>query len=136
MRTSRFTAPLVVAALASLPGLASANCYSMYDGQNRLVFQSTVAPIDLSTRISDSMRARYPGAFLVILPDDTDCLEYRSGSTVSPRFDAGSPANAGANDTDKVFQAPLLRGAAAPIDSIAGANAIRTGNTLNVRRTP
>ena len=44
-------APLV--ALAALPTASAANCYSVYDTQNRLVFQSTVTPIDLSGRISD-----------------------------------------------------------------------------------
>ena len=136
MCTTRLSLTLPFAALLALPAVASANCYSMYDGQNRLTFQSTIAPVDLSTRISDSMRARFPGNFLVILPDDSDCLEFRSGSTVSPRFDAGTGSGQGAaSENDKVFQAPLLRGAAAPIDSIAGGATSGSGNTLNVRRS-
>ncbi len=132
MRTIRLSILLPAAALFALPVLASANCYSVYDGQNRLTFQSTVAPVDLSERISDAMRARFPGHFLVILPDDSDCVEYRSGSTVTPRFDAG------AGDRNKTFEAPLLRGAKAPIDSLdagsASRESVRTGNALNVRR--
>jgi hypothetical protein len=132
MRTLRLSILLPAAALIALPMLASANCYSVYDGQNRLTFQSSVAPIDLSERISDAMKAHFPGRFLVILPDDSDCVEFRSGSTVSPRFDAG------AGDRDKTFEAPLLRGAKAPIDSLAsgstGRESVRTGNALNVRR--
>jgi hypothetical protein len=130
---------LPVAVLLALPTLASANCYSIYDGHNQLRFQSTIAPIDLSSRISDAMRARFPGGFLVILPDDSDCLEFRSGPTVSPRFDAGTGSGQGTGgDRDNVFEAPILRSAPAPVDSAALGTAtrdtVRTGNSLNVRR--
>ena len=133
MRTFRLSILLPAVALITLPTLAAAaNCYSVYDGQNRLTFQSTVAPVDLSARISDAMRARFPGHFLVILPDDADCVEYRSGPTVSPRFDPN------AADRDRTFEAPLLRGAKAPIDSLETSStareSVRTGNALNVRR--
>ena len=141
MRTTRLSTLLPVAALLALPTLASANCYSIYDGQNRLVFQSTVAPIDLSTRISDAMRARFPGNFLVIMTDDSDCLEFRSGPTTSPRFDSGTGSGMGAtSDPKETFDAPLLRGARAPVDSIATSNAnatreaVRSGNALNIKR--
>ena len=71
MRTTRL--PTLVRRsppLLLLPSLASANCYSIYDAKNRLAFQSTVAPVDLSTRISESMRARFPGGHLIMIPDD------------------------------------------------------------------
>jgi hypothetical protein len=140
MRTTRLPILLTVAALLALPAIASANCYSIYDGQNRLTFQSTVAPIDLSARISDAMRNRFPGSYLVILPDEADCLEFRSGPIVSPRFDAGTGSGQGTGgDRDRTYEAPLLRGARAPIDSAAlGASSrdsVRSGNALNVRRT-
>ncbi len=139
MRTTRLSYLLPIAALLALPTLASASCYSIYDAQNHLTFQSTIAPIDLSTRISDAMRARFPGGFLVILPDDSDCLEFRSGSSVSPRFDAGTGSGQGTvSDRDRTFEAPLLRSAPAPIDSAALGNSprdsVRTGNSLNIRR--
>ncbi len=141
MRTTRLSTLLPVAALLALPTLASANCYSIYDGQNRLVFQSTVAPIDLSARISDAMRARFPGSFLVMLPVDADCLEFRSGPTTSPRFDSGTGSGMGAtNDPKETFEPPLLRGARTPGDGAAQSNAIatreavRSGNALNIKR--
>ena len=65
MRTTRLSALLPLGALLALPTLAGANCYSVYDAQNRLAFQSTVAPIDLSARISDGMRSRFPGGFFI-----------------------------------------------------------------------
>jgi len=142
MRTTRLSTLLPVAALLALPTLASANCYSIYDGQNRLVFQSTVAPIDLSARISDAMRARFPGSFLVMLPVDSDCLEFRSGPTVSPRFDSATGSRMGtANDPKQTLEPPLLRGARAPGDGVAQSNAIatreavRSGNALNIKRS-
>jgi hypothetical protein len=107
MRTTQALLPL--AALLALPSVAgAANCYSIYDAQNRLAFQSTVAPVDLSTRISQSMREAYPGGFLIIVPDDADCREFRTGPTVSPRFETSKAPVA----REQVLEAPLLRGAA------------------------
>jgi hypothetical protein len=142
MRTTRLSLLLPFAALVALPTMAAANCYSIYDAQNRLSFQSTIAPIDLSTRISDSMRARFPGSFLVILPDDSDCREFRSGPTISPRFDSGTGSGMGsANDPKETLEPPLLSGARAPGDTAASRNAIatreaaRSGNALNIKRS-
>lgn len=133
MRTSRLHS-LAVAALLAVPGLASANCYSMYDAKNQLTFQSTVAPIDLSERISNAMRARFPGAFLVVIPDESDCREFRTGPTTSPRFDATNTTQAAPRE---VLEAPILRGAAAPVtgsDGSASRGTVRSGTNLNVRR--
>jgi hypothetical protein len=113
---------LSLAALLALPGVAgAANCYSVYNAKNQLAFQSTVPPVDLSQRISQSMRDSYPGGFLVIVPDDSDCREFRTGSTVSPRFENGK-ANA---SREQVYEAPLLRGAATAGSSDAGGTAPR-----------
>ena len=142
MRTTRLSILLPFAALLALPTMAAANCYSIYDAQNRLAFQSTVAPIDLSARISDAMRARFPGAYLVMLPGDADCLEFRSGPTVSPRFDSGTGSGVSSGgDPNQTLEPPLLRGARAPGEGSATSNAIatreaaRSGNALNVKRS-
>ena len=74
----RTTARLTFALLLATPALAQANCYSIYDSENHLSFQSTVAPIDLSLRISEAMAQRFPGRHLVISPDITDCREVRA----------------------------------------------------------
>jgi hypothetical protein len=140
MRTPRLSTLVPLCALLALPGLAAANCYSMYDGQNRLIFQSTVAPIDLSTRISETMRARFPGVFLIMIPDDSDCRELRTGAIVT-RFPSTVP---GANPPpEETLQAPLLRdgrSAGTANDGAANGNAIstreavRSGNALNIKR--
>jgi len=140
MRKSRLSilAPLV--ALIALPTGAAANCYSVYDGQNRLVFQSTVTPIDLSGRISDTMRQRFPGTYLIMIPDETDCREMRTGPVVT-RF---SPSVPGAmRSPDEVLTASPLAGGTGtggPINdagnSIATREVVRSGNALNVNRKP
>jgi hypothetical protein len=125
MPTTRLQLLVPVAVVLALPSVAqAANCYSIYDAKNQLAFQSTVAPIDLSTRISQTMRERFPGGFLIIVPDDGDCREYRTGPITSPRFDPGKAPETRA----ETFEAPLLR------DSAPSRDSIRSGNNLNVRK--
>ena len=134
MRMSRLHSFVAVAALLALPGLANANCYSVYDAKNQLTFQSTVTPIDLSGRISNEMRGRFPGGYLVVIPDEHDCREFRTGATTSPRFDAKSSTQAAPQE---VLEAPILRGAAAPITGSDGSvtrETVPSGTNLNIRR--
>ena len=133
MRKTRLTALSSLAVLLVLPGLASANCYSIYDAQNRLAFQSTIAPVDLSARISDGMRARFPGGHLTMVPDDSDCREYRTGPTLSPRFEAGGAAGTEQPPERTIEASPLLRGTGASPD-LTSREAVRSGNALNVKR--
>ncbi len=124
--------PALLAAVAVLaaPALARASCYSIYDTQNRMVLQSTVAPIDLSKHISTAMHTRFPGYFFVMVPDDSDCHEVRTGITVSPRFDSSKPGATSAPN-ELLEASPLMR-AATPAGSAIGART--SGTTLNVRR--
>ena len=134
MRTNRLpTLVSILAPLALLPGLASANCYSIYDAKNRLAFQSTIAPVDLSTRISDGMRARFPGGHLIMVPDDSDCREYRTGPTLTPRFEAGGAAGTEQPPERMLEASPLLRGTGTNAD-LTTREAARSGNVLNVKR--
>ena len=120
MRTTQALLPLAV--LLALPGVAgAANCYSIYNAKNQLAFQSTVSPVDLSGRISQTMRETYPGGYLIIVPDDSDCRELRTGTFLSPRFDSGKVTES----RDQVLMAPLLRGAATAGSNDAGATAPR-----------
>jgi hypothetical protein len=133
MRKIRLTALLSLAVVLVLPSLASANCYSIYDAQNRLAFQSTIAPVDLSTRISDGMRARFPGGHLIMVPDDSDCREYRTGPTLTPRFEAGGARGAEQPPERMLEASPLLRDTGASAD-LTTREAARSGNVLNVKR--
>jgi hypothetical protein len=133
MRTNRLpTLVSILAPLSLLPGLASANCYSIYDAQNRLAFQSTVAPVDLSTRISEAMRARFPGGFLIMIPDEADCREFRTGLTTSPRFDAASPPGAGPKPEQVLEASPLLSGTGGSAPTTR--EPARSGTPTNVKR--
>ena len=146
MRTISCLTPLlpILAALA-VPAIAEANCYSVYDAQNRLSFQTVVAPIDLSRPISDAMRARFPGGYLVMIPDDSACRELRS-SGVQPRFDTVGLVPGSATPAEQALQAsPLLRGTrssglgdsagpGASDNNVATREAARSGTSLNVKR--
>lgn len=133
MRKTRLIALSSLAALLALPSVASANCYSIYDAKNHLAFQSTIAPVDLSTRISEAMRARFPGDYLIMIPDDSDCREYRTGPTLSPRFDAGGAKGAETAPEQMLEASPLMRGGRGGAD-ILTRGAMRSGNVLNVKR--
>jgi hypothetical protein len=133
MRKTRLTALSTLALLLVLPSLASANCYSIYDAKNRLAFQSTIAPVDLSTRISDGMRARFPSGHLIMVPDDSDCREYRTGPTLTPRFGAGGAAGTEPGPERVLEASPLSRGTGTNAD-LATREAARSGNVLNVKR--
>jgi hypothetical protein len=133
MCKTRLTALSSLAVLLVLPSLASANCYSIYDANNRLAFQSTIAPVDLSTRISDAMRARFPGGHLIMVPDDSDCREYRTGPTLSPRFEAGNTSGTAQPPERTLEASPLLRGTGASAD-LTTREAARSGNAVNVKR--
>ena len=132
MRKTRITALSSLAVLLVQPSLANANCYSIYDAKNQLAFQSTIAPVDLSTRISEAMRARFPGGHLVMVPDDGVCREYRTGPTLSPRFDAGNAARTEARPDRTLQASPLLGGTGASPD-LTTREAARSGNVLNVK---
>jgi len=133
MRKTRLIALSSLAVGLVLPSVASANCYSIYDAKNRLAFQSTIAPVDLSTRISDGMRGRFPGGHLVMIPDDSDCREFRTGPTLSPRFEAGGAAGTEQPPERTIEASPLLRGTGASPD-LTSREAVRSGNALNVKR--
>ena len=134
MRKTRLTALSSLAVLLVLPSLASANCYSIYDAKNQLAFQSTIAPVDLSTRISEAMRARFPGGHLVMIPDDSNCREYRTGPTTTPRFDAGAAAGVQQPPERMLEASPLLRGNGGGGADLTTREAARSGNNLNVKR--
>ena len=88
----RTTARLTLALLLSTPALAHAYCYSIYDTNNHLSFQSTVAPIDLSQRISDAMAQRFPGRHLVIIPDPPTAARSALQAEPASRRRTGGPS--------------------------------------------
>jgi hypothetical protein len=71
----RFLSAFTTSLLCAIPSLSFANCYSIYSPQDRLVYRSTVVPIDLSLPISDGLKVRFPNHQLVFVADDTMCTE-------------------------------------------------------------
>ncbi|MEO7055375.1 MAG: hypothetical protein ABI281_04940, partial [Caldimonas sp.] len=75
--------------------------------------------------------------YMVMIPDESTCREFRSGSTVQPRFDNLGMTNSTPND--QLMQAsPLLRntrsteyGAA---NDVATREAVRTGTGIGIKR--
>ena len=138
-------ARLVACLLVAAPAFAQANCYTIYDKQNRLTYQSTLVPVDLSRRISETMPARFPGGHLVMIPDESACREFRQGPLVQPRLDEVGLSSQSAPPSDQVLQAsPLLRntrpiGAGADGYSgsdIAAREAARGGTAQSSKREP
>ena len=105
----RLSTCFLASALLASPTLAAAGCYSIFSAENRLVYQSTVPPIDLSRRISDAMRDRFPGGFFVMTPDETACRELRDGGRVTrPRLDAVGQVPGSAVSPDQLLEASPL----------------------------
>ncbi len=138
----RLPARLAICLLVAVPVLAEANCYSVYDARNVLTFQSTLTPIDLSLRIGDAVQTRFPGAFLVMIPDESSCREVRSD--LQPRFTTQAGASARSNEA--LQASPLLRNSRAMGASgdgyngssgdIAAREAARSGTAATAKRAP
>lgn len=50
----------------SVPSLASAACYQLFDQKNKLVLQSSTAPVDTSKSLRDEVARLYPGHVLIM----------------------------------------------------------------------
>lgn len=72
--------------LAFLLGVAAspagAECFTVYDSAQRIVYQSDATPIDLSGPIAPALQERFPGGQLVIT-GARDCMFVSSASPVS-----------------------------------------------------
>jgi hypothetical protein len=63
-----------LAALAMLSGGQALACYTVYDRNNQVVYQSTLPPVDMSRPLSEVLPARFPGGHLVFA-DGAVCPE-------------------------------------------------------------
>jgi hypothetical protein len=73
VRSSLVAASLL--ALAASPALA---CYTVYDGNSRVVFRSSEAPVDMSRPLHETVPQRFPGGHLVF-DTETRCDEVAIG---------------------------------------------------------
>lgn len=80
---------LLIAMLLALvlPTCATAACYTVYDKNDRVLFQDSAAPVDLSRPISEQVRATWPDGNMVMAPDSPQCVAIdgrRDRGTVFP----------------------------------------------------
>jgi len=91
---STLAAMATLATLATLtPGVAAAHCFMVFDPQQRLVYQSTEAPFDLSQPLSSGLAAHFPGHHLVMTDSSTHCaaVDLRTRAALSlPPMDPGT----------------------------------------------
>lgn len=70
----RFSGALALAAVSCLPAVAQAHCYSVYNGKDDLVFQSTQSPVDLRQPIAEAVKKRFSAdSRMVFTPTTDDC---------------------------------------------------------------
>lgn len=101
---------LAAFAAAMAPATASASCYFIYGSNNQLLYRSTIAPIDLSRPISESMRGRFSGGHLVMIPDETGCPDLLANgeSELFATLGFGNRGGAG-RATSAINASPLFR---------------------------
>lgn len=102
----------VFAALAAalVPATASASCFFIYGSKNQLLYRSTIAPVDLSRPLSESVRGRFPGGFLVMIPDETGCPDLLANGESQLFATLGfSNRGGGGRSTSAIDASPLFR---------------------------
>jgi len=96
-------------AAALVPVTASASCFFIYGPKNELVYRSTITPVDLSRPISDSMRGRFSGGHLVMIPDETGCPDLLAGGESKLFATLGFTTPGSGRTTSAVNASPLFR---------------------------
>lgn len=84
-------------AMAAASAPASAACYFIYGAKNELLYRSTTAPVDLSKPISQSVRSRFAGGHLTMVPDESGCpdlAQYGPADLLQSSAREGSPIEA------------------------------------------
>lgn len=101
----------VCGALFAAASLNAAACYTVYDRNNRIVYNAQTAPIDMRLQIHETLPRVFPGAHMVF-DDSTDCpitqeRAPRAGDAVARLGDdqrvSSNGAMAGSDDRDMVF---------------------------------
>ncbi len=69
MALSKARRSAALAVLTLFTPLASAACYQLFDQKNKLVLQSSSAPVDTSKSLRDEVDRLFPGHFLIVGAD-------------------------------------------------------------------
>ena len=104
------------ALFCSLGLLAAANasaCYTVYDTNNRVLYQGFDAPVDMSRPLHDAMRGRYPAGAQLVFDQSNQCAR----TTVAQVSRSSVPHTApGTIRNERGEQAqPVSRGSSAPL---------------------
>jgi hypothetical protein len=86
---------LAAALLAGMPGHAAAMCYVVYDAQSRIIYRNTMTPVDLSGPVTQAVRAKFPGAQMVIMLDNSGCSPIDPSAPFDPFTGAATERMAG-----------------------------------------
>jgi hypothetical protein len=70
MRSSKKFLLVPLLALASVQAFA---CYTVYDRDNRVVWQGDKPPVDMSRPLHETLPARFPGNPSMVFDDSTSC---------------------------------------------------------------
>ena len=117
--------PLITVLIALLMQSASANCYMVYDREDRLAFRSISTPVNLSQPIREQVQRQWPGGSLIIAGDSDAC------SSIDVRAQAQSLGSlAGARD---VVENIPSSGAGKTMPTGSGSRMSYAGKDLNVR---
>lgn len=100
--------------VSALPSFASASCFSIYSRQDKLVYQSTVTPVDLALPLSQGLRPRFPNTSMVMDPNETSCTEVGPGSS-SARGEARDSSRS--MSVGPLGMSPVTRDARAPVST-------------------
>lgn len=127
---------LATLAAALVPATASASCFFIYGPKNELVYRSTITPVDLSRPISESMRGRFSGGHLVMIPDETGCPDLLAGGESKLFATLGFATPGRANSA--INASPLFRNVTRPGSDTSG-SAMATdsdASPASARRSP
>lgn len=90
----KFLAALSLLAMGCVTTTANAQCYSVYDRDNQLIYQSVQSPVDLGQPIADAVSKRFSaGARMVFTPTVDDCMPVDKTGKPTP-LPASEPAKA------------------------------------------
>ena len=96
---TQYLSALALIAAACIPAMAQAECYSVYNGKEELIFQSTQSPVDLRQPIAQSVKKRFSAdAHMVFTPSSDDCpiVDKTVAPVALPDAGAGAAAAAAA----------------------------------------
>ena len=117
--------PLIALLIVLLMQSASANCYMVYDREDRLAFRSISTPVNLSQPIREQVQRQWPGGALIIAVDSDACsaIDVRAqAQSVGSRF--------GVRD---ILENIAERGGAESMSAVGGSRSSYAGKDVNVR---